>query len=583
MRKHLSLLQTSSHIVFQASPTLSAVFFLVLTLQSLVPTLTVWSVKRLVDEAILWNAAELIRWGAVWLGVLFADQVLGPIAAAIQGNLNERLTAHLNLLLMKKVNEFEDLTPFEDETFYDRVRLLREQASYQPTNLIIFLTAVLRETLTLLPLLIVVGSLGWWIPLALLLAATPYALVSFKLQRAVWETVTGTNPEARRMEYASTLLLDPRYAKEHRLYRSAGFWIAFYRKHFQKLHKAMRAQRNRQLVGNLAYVGVSVLGVSLAVFGLFTKRPSPGDLAMFLSTLGYLQQNLLLLVQDAGMLFESLLYMDELHTFLAEKPTLKAGPGLRVSEAHPPEIVFESVGFAYPDGRKALDGIQLRIEPGQRIGLVGENGAGKTTLVKLLLRFYDPTEGRILVNGRDLRELDIKAWRASIAAVFQDFGTYALSLSENVGIAEPKRMYEEKAVFKALAEAEGEELVAKLPDGLKTMLTKAFGGTELSGGEWQKVVLARAFFRKNAKLMILDEPSAALDPLSELAVYKRFAELARGRTAVLISHRLASVRTADRIVVLKGGRIAETGTHDELLRKSGEYAAMWQAQSDWYR
>lgn len=583
VRTYLSKALFALKLVYQAAPGLALALFFVVLVQALIPGLSVWAVKGLVDAVVTSAQGEWFYWGAFWLLVLLVDQLMSPVSAMVQGNLNERLTASLNTRLMSKVNDFEDLLPFEDESFYDRLNLLREQASYQPTNLIIFLTATVREGLTLVPLLLVTASLAWWLPFLLLLAVTPHAWVSFKLQRAVWETLSATNPEARRMDYASGLLLNPQYAKEHRLFRSGGFWINFYLDRFNRLHSAMRRQRSRQLAGNMLYVAVSLFGVAVALWGVLQRRLSAGDMAMFLSTLGYMQQNLTLLVSDASMLYESLLYFDEVRGFLIEEPRTQSGEGIEIKLTEPPEIAFESVGFVYPDGRRALDDVELRIQPGKLIGLVGENGAGKTTLIKLLLRFYEPSEGRIYVNGVNLSTIEVVSWRKHIAAVFQDYGKYALELGRNVAIADPTRLEDEQGVLAALEQAQADDLVNKLPDGVHTPLTKEFGGTELSGGEWQKVALARGFFRFEAPLIVLDEPTAALDPLSEVRLYEQFAKICEGRTAIMVSHRLASVRHADRIVVLEQGRVVEEGTHQELLARGGVYASMWDAQSAWYR
>ncbi len=578
----MKTLVKSLGFLYQASPRLTLALGLVLIGQGLAPAAAVWGARRLVDAVAFGEGQALALAAAFWVGALFLDQALAPLASLIEGNLNERLTAHLNVALMQKINEFEDLTPFEDEAFYNRVQLLREQASYQPTNLLIFLANSARNALTLLPLLLLSATLGWWVPAALLLATLPHALTAWKLQRAVWETLAGHRPEARRMEYAAGLLLDPGYAKEHRLFQSGSFWVTFYRKNFQRLHQAMAARRRAQLLKNLGSTSVSLLGLLAAVFGLLARRPSPGQVAMLLAALVQIQQSLLLLVSDGAMLFESLLYLQEFFAFLEEKPRLSLAPGLRVKE-RPPEITFEKVRFRYPGGREALKGVSFTLRPGKLLGLVGENGAGKSTLVKLLLRFYEPDEGRILIDGVDLKALDLAAWRKRVAAVFQDFGRYALTLKENVALSDLARATDKAAVARALGRAGARELAEKLPQGLETPLTRRFGGTELSGGEWQKVALARAFFREAAPVMILDEPTAALDPLAEAELYQRFSELARGRTTLLISHRLASVRPASRILVLKAGRVVGFGDHETLLKEGGEYARLWEAQIRGYR
>jgi len=292
---------------------------------------------------------------------------------------------------------------------------------------------------------------------------------------------------------------------------------------------------------------------------------------LLLQSVGSLQQNLYGLVQDGGMLYESLLYFERLEGFLARSSALapsNAGRMVRGFE----EIRFENVGFSYPDGRRALEGIFFVMRRGERLALVGENGAGKTTLVKLLLRFYDPSQGRILVDGVDLRELDLEAWRRLVAAVFQDFGRYALTLRENIVLADLEHQSDLGRLEEAARAGGASELLRRL--GSEAFLSKAFGGTELSLGEWQRLALARAFCRQ-AELLILDEPTASLDPKEEAHLYGRFAELAQGKTVLLITHRLASVKMADRILVLREGRLVEEGTHRALLERGGTYAELW--------
>lgn len=262
--------------------------------------------------------------------------------------------------------------------------------------------------------------------------------------------------------------------------------------------------------------------------------------------------------------------MKKLWSCISDAPRAAgARNGPRSAEAaERPEIAFEDVGFVYPGGLQALEGVSFRVPYGQTVALVGENGAGKTTLVKLLLRFYDPSEGRILVGGVDLRELDLAAWRRKVGAVFQRFGRYAFTLGENVGLADLARLDDAEALEAALRNVGLGEVLVRLPRGLATPLGRAFGGRELPGGEWQRLAIARALFRE-AEVLVLDEPTAALDARAEHRIFSDFARLARGRTALLVSHRLASVREADRILVLKTGRLVEDGTHDELLAKGG--------------
>ena len=229
-----------------------------------------------------------------------------------------------------------------------------------------------------------------------------------------------------------------------------------------------------------------------------------------------------------------------------------------------------------------MSDVTFTLKPGETVALVGENGAGKTTLVKLLSRLYDPTKGSILVDGVNLKELDLETWRQYIAVVFQDFGCYAFTLAENIALGDIKALDDQAKLGRAIQRTGIAKLVEALPAGEHTSLGKQFGGIELSGGEWQKIALARAFIREEAQILILDEPTAALDPRSEYEIYRHFLELDRGKTTLLITHRLASARMADRILVLKSGHLIEEGTHKELLQFGGEYAALWNMQVKQY-
>lgn len=420
-------------------------------------------------------------------------------------------------------------------------------------------------------------------PLLLLLATLPQALLTFRLQKGVWEAVLFSAPEARRMRYYAEALLNPEAAKEVRLFGLLPFFRGRYLEAFGRLYQELRRARGRQALGASGLVFVSALATAAALYlGLrqaLLGSGGLGSLVLLLQSVGSLQQNLYGLVQDGGMLYESLLYFERLEGFLARSSALapsNAGRMVRGFE----EIRFENVGFSYPDGRRALEGISFVMRRGERLAIVGENGAGKTTLVKLLLRFYDPCQGRILVEGVDLRELDLEAWRRLVAAVFQDFGRYALTLRENIVLADLEHKSDLGRLEEAARAGGASELLRRL--GAEALLSKAFGGTELSLGEWQRLALARAFFRQ-AELLILDEPTASLDPKEEAHLYGRFAELAQGKTVLLITHRLASVQMADRILVLREGRLVEEGTHRALLERGGTYAELWGLQARLYQ
>jgi len=341
------------------------------------------------------------------LALLFAlDFLLVPWVTYLQGSVNEKLTARVHLLLMEKAAGLPDLTPFEDASFYDELQVLRDQAPYQPLNLLVFFGNAFRGGIAVTGVLLLLLTLAPIFPLLLLLATLPQALLTFRLQKGVWEAVLFSAPEARRMRYYAEALLNPEAAKEVRLFGLLPFFRGRYLDAFRRLYQELRRARGRQALGVSGLVFVSALATAAALYlGLrqaLLGSGGLGSLVLLLQSVGSLQQNLYGLVQDGGMLYESLLYFERLEGFLARSSALapsSAGRAVRGFE----EIRFENVGFSYPDGRRAMEGISFVMRRGERLALVGENGAGKTTLVKLLLRFYDPSEGRILVDGVDLR------------------------------------------------------------------------------------------------------------------------------------------------------------------------------------
>jgi ATP-binding cassette subfamily B protein len=563
-------------------------------LQGTVPAISVWITKQVVDAvATALNQGKeissvlLASLVAAWVGALLLEVLLRPWMSAIQGNLGEKLTAHINLLLMRKADTFPDLNRFEDQKFYDELRILQEQVNYQPMNFIGNLAQGGSSLFTLVTMVVLLIPLGFWIPFVIIITSLPQIYVSFQYEMIIWGAMYEKSPEARRMQYCSSVMLTDTYAKEVRLFKLGSLFINRYVKEFQSLHQTMRHLRGKQAFWAARLSVMSALGNGFAFYWVvqqaFRGEISPGSVLLFVQSLAYLQQNLEQCISVSLTTFETLLYMQQFFGFLESQPIMPVCiPGKPVPVPMRSGITFDKVHFCYPDNRSAVVDVSFTLEPGETVALVGENGAGKTTLVKLLTRLYDPTEGAILVEGVDLRELDLDAWRQNIAAVFQDFSRYALTLGENIALGDIAALDDSERLRRAVQKAGIAELVEKFPQAELTPLGKQFGGTELSGGEWQKLALARAFMREEAQLLILDEPTAALDPRSEYEVYRRFVELAQGKTTLLITHRLASVRMADRILVLKGGRLIEEGTHQELLRRGGEYATLWNMQAEQY-
>lgn len=551
----------------------------------MIPAALIWITKSVIDivAAVGIDAlatTNLMRLALLWVGGLLLESSLSPWSTALHGNVNEKLTAHVNLSLMSKADSVPGIDAFESPAFYDDLQILRDQAAYQPVNLLVYVTNGLREVVVVASVLAVLATITWWIPLLILAASVPHAVVLFRLQRDSWETMVWKSPQARFMQYLSSLLLTDRYAKEAKLFGHGPWLIQRYRGAFEDTHRAMRRVRTRQAVWSNLLTVVSALGngfafvwvVRLAVVG----ATGPGSIVLVVQSLLLAQQNLLLLAQDSTMLQDTQRYFRLLFTFLDHEPVMQAHGSVRAPQTLNEGIALEGVSFHYPDGRVALTDVSMTLQPGTITALVGENGAGKSTVAKLLARFYDPLDGRVTVDGHDLRTLDLADWRAKIGAVFQDYGRYQFSVQENIIFTDDAMDPAASSTQEVLARSDLTDLVSRLPDGLRTRLGKQFDGTELSGGEWQKVALARALARRDtATLLILDEPTAALDPRSEYELYKEFSDLARGVTTLLITHRLGSVRMADRIYVLERGRVVEEGTHDTLMGNGGLYATLW--------
>ncbi|WP_119316061.1 ABC transporter ATP-binding protein [Calidithermus terrae] len=563
-------------------------------LQGLLPAVVAWLTQRVVSQlaALLGGGTadrqDFLTTAAV-LGLAVAGQYLiGPFASYVQTRLNEKVSGLARLSLMEKAAQFKDLRPFEDPQFYNEIQLLQEQALARPSMFVLRTLYLTQNLITIAALLALLAPIAWWIPAVVLASLIPQVAFAASLQNGIWRVMSHTMVEARKLAHYATVLLDAQFAKEVRLFNLGAYFLNLYRRTFETMVAARTPARVRALTFAAA-LGMVNLGV-IAACVLFIADQAlrglaqVGALVLFLQALVGIQDNLANFIQLSASFADDLLYMRQLQQYLAREPGLpEKKPGVRLEPTLPPRVEYRGVSFAYLPGVPVLKGISLTLEPGKVYAIVGENGAGKTSLVKLLMRFYDPTEGQILVNGHDLRDLDLDAWRRRITAVFQDFARYNLTVFENIALGGVDLPQLEARVEAAAAKSGIGPVVDSLEAGYQTQIGRPFGGIELSGGQWQKLALARGFMRgETADLVVLDEPTAALDPRSEHELYLNFAELSRGKTVLLITHRLASVQMADHIFVLKDGCVVEQGSHTELLRLNGEYRALWDLQAAAY-
>ena len=513
-----------------------------------------------------------------------AERVLGLVRQLV----GLRLGIDLNVQILEKAQRLE-LRQFEDPDFYDKLTRARREASTRPLSLIQSNFQVLRNALTLAGYAALLIRFSPWMALAVLVATVPAFIAEARFSGAAFRLRNWRSPDSRRLTYLEYVLANDEHAKEVKLFGLGPLLLDRYR----RLAESFFADDRRLAIGRAGW-GYALSLLSTAVFyGSYALivaetvrgRLSLGDMTLALVAFRQGQQSFQAVLSALGGMYEDTLYMSNLFEYFAIPTDAPKALGPLAVVCAEEGIRFEGVGFRYPGGteRWALRDVNLFIPKGESLALVGENGAGKTTFIKLLANLYQPTEGSVLLDGRDLRTWDEVELRRRIGVIFQDFNEYQLALRENVAFGSVEHVGDDLRVGRAVERGGAKELAAGLSAGLETQLGRWFsGGVELSGGQWQKVALARAFMRDEADILILDEPTAALDAEAEHAVFQRFRALAVGRTTILISHRFPTVRMADRILVLEAGRVVEDGTHAALVAAGRRYARMFQLQASGY-
>jgi ATP-binding cassette subfamily B protein len=501
--------------------------------------------------------------------------------------LSDRYSRHISTKIMAHAAKL-DLTSFEDPLFYDKM----ERARVQGTDRIIMIQSsglMVQQVVTTLSLAGSILLLSPWILLTLIVCVIPAFLGETHFAFMGYSLNFRQTPAKREMDYLRILGGSKETAKELKLFGLASFLVGRYTKLSDELHHQNVGLASRRLwvgalltvLGTVGYYGSYAFVVYQTVIG----KIDLGTLTFMTGAIAGASTNIQSLFTTFSTIADQALFINDLLDFFAVRPTVFSTPNaLPVPQPIRQGFEFQDVSFSYPgQSRVVLGNVSFCLRPGERIALVGENGQGKTTIVKLMTRLYDPTGGRILLDGVDLRDYDLEEVWKEIGVIFQDFMRYDMTASENIAIG---RIEDKENVFRVRSAAQkslAEGVIRKLPNGYDQILGRRFeGGVDLSGGEWQKIALARAYLR-DAQLLILDEPTAALDARSEHEVFERFAELTKGKMALLISHRFSTVKMADRILVLEGGRIAEEGTHDQLLLNKGRYAEMFEMQAASYR
>ena len=537
------------------------------------------------------DATDLMVYPLLFGLVALFGLILTTLQSYWQASLEQKVSNTFNLKLMEKSGELS-LPDFENPRVYNMLQLATREATSRPYQLFSQLVATVSGGISLVT---VTGILFNWSPLvALLVLLSPVlpVLVNQLFVKRLWQVERNRSEERRRGQYLLALATNDKTYKETRLFGLVPYFTNTYRRMLERFYSVdMEIECKRGMAGVISGL-VGVIVTASAIFLAISDSLAAGDvgrLAAYISAISAVTTAAQMLIGGFGQLFEHTLFLGNLFDFLDLSPSQKEGvdspsPALVGSEpVEPQEIVFDDVTFQYPGRTEAaLLNFSATFSPGRTVALVGENGAGKSTIVKLLTRLYEPTSGRILLGGVDIREMELDAYRSQLAVLFQDFIQYEAPLRQNIGFGRLEKLGDDEGILSAAKRARIMDVIENLPHGIDTQLGKWFSeGRQLSGGEWQRVALARAFFR-DAPVIVLDEPTAALDAQAEEAVFEQMNAEESRATKILISHRFSTVRVADEILVISEGKLIERGTHSSLVAAGGVYAKMYAVQAKGY-
>ncbi|WP_084542426.1 ABC transporter ATP-binding protein [Calidithermus chliarophilus] len=588
----LADLRATLRLVWASSPPQTLLIAAISVLQAFIPAASLWVSKLLIDDVALAVQGRLPGGFGTLVGLLglqvglgVAGTLLATLHNAARDLLGDTLQNRIHRRILEKAAGLE-LAHFENPKTYDALLGATYEVGSRPLGVFTQLVALAQAVLTLSSIGFLMSRLGWAVMPLVLLASLPGVLVASRFGFENYRMIRRRAPEARMQNYLAQVLVDDDYVKEVRIFGFEGYVLG----RWQEVYRKFRAQLvplvyQRGAWGFAASLASAIL-IALATLQVLARaaagRISVGDFALFAQGIVQVQGTFSNLLGGLSGIYQNLLYMRNLFEFL-ELPARSLDTG---EEWKGPihSVEFQDVSFRYPlTEREVLKGVSFRLERGQSMALVGENGAGKTTVVKLLTRLYEPTSGRILLNGQDARRYSPRSVQKEISSIFQDYARYALTARENVALSHIEQQGNRAGLEQASRKGGADEVIAALPEGYDTQLGRQFNrGLQLSGGQWQRLALSRLYFR-DSSVLVFDEPTAALDAAAEFEVIEALRQQAKDRITLIISHRFSTVRLADVIVVLEDGRVSEQGSHEELLRQGGTYATLFRLQARGYQ
>jgi ABC-type multidrug transport system fused ATPase/permease subunit len=574
-------------LVWKTSRRLTIVLAVLTIVAGLLPASVAWIGKKLIDSVVAADSEIALQWLGLEAVLVVAVVGMQRGLVVVQSLLRAQLGHRVNVMILDKALTLS-LSQFEDAEFYDKLTRARREASSRPLSLVKRTFGLVQNTIALVTYGVLLLAFSPWAVLILLVAAIPSFIAETRFAGEGFRLFRWRSPETRKQMYLETVLAREDYAKEVKLFGLGDELVRRYRGIFKMLYG-----EDRDLTLRRGFWGFLLGLLSLAalygayawvVLSAVAKKISLGDMTMYLVVFRQGQSTFSAILQAIGGMYEDNLYLSNLYEFLEQDSPVVAGDALRGPQ---PEdgIRFEDVSFTYPDAQDpALNHVSFHLTPGTRLALVGHNGSGKTTLIKLMTRLYSPTEGRIMLDGKPLEEWHVDALRARVSVIFQDFVRFQFKVGENIGVGDVERITDSAGIKTAAQRGMAAPFIESMPEQYETQLGRWFkGGRELSIGEWQKIALSRALMRDGADILVLDEPTAAMDAEAEAEIFQRLTDMTDKQMAILISHRFSTVRMADQILVLDLGKIVESGTHQALMDSDGLYAHLFKLQARGYQ